>query len=116
MLPKGFTLLEVMIALAIIATVLVALLGLQARTINLGERQQNVTRATLLAQEKMNELELNIGSRGNDGIFDTPFDQFRWQVEYNPTPLATVSEVTVTVSWGETGSNEDVSLTSFLFK
>ena len=115
---NGFTLLEVMIALVIIATVLVALLGLQSRTINLSDRQQKVTQATMLAQEQMSEIELageNSG-RDDDGKFEEPFENYRWQTRFEPTPLAAVSMVTVTVAWGEPGSNEDVALTSFLFR
>ena len=107
-----------LIALVIVATVLVALLGLQARTIDMGARQQKITQATMLAQERMSEIEnttQNI-SRDDDGVFDKPFDNYRWQVRLNPTPLASVQEVTVTVLWGDEGNNEDVSLTSFLFR
>ena len=114
---KGFTLLEVMIALVIVATVLVTLLGLQARTINIGDRQQNITQATMLAQERMSDIEIaGSGGRDDDGVFDAPFDRYRWQVRYQPTPLAAVEEVTVTVRWGTEGSNEDVTLTSFMFR
>ncbi len=113
---QGFTLLEVMIALAIVATVLVSLLGLQARTIAAAERQQKMTRATMLAQERMSEVEISGDGRDDAGGFDEPFDNFRWQVRYEPTPLAAVRQVTVTVAWGAEGSNEDVALTSFLFR
>ena len=114
----GFTLLEVMIALAIVATVLVSLLGLQARTINMGDRQQKITRATMLAQEQMAEIEIagNGSGRDDEGRFEAPFELYRWQVKYNPTPLASVREVAVTVAWGEEENNEDVTLTSYLFR
>lgn len=49
---NGFTLLEVMIALAIVGIALVTLIGLETRTVQLAERQQRVTQATLLAQGK----------------------------------------------------------------
>ena len=62
----GFTLLEIMLALVIIATVLVALLGLQSRTIGLGDRQQKITQATLLAQERMSEIEIAIDNSAGD--------------------------------------------------
>ena len=115
---NGFTLLGVMIALVIIATVLVALLGLQSRTINLSDRQQKVTQATMLAQERMSEIELagESSGRDDDGKFEKPFENYRWQIRFEPTPLAAVSMVTVTVAWGEADRNEDVALTSFLFR
>ena len=68
---NGFTLLEVMIALAIVGIVLVTLIGLETRTIQLAERQERVTQATLLAQEKMTEVEIGAQSlTGVDGRED----------------------------------------------
>lgn len=115
---RGFTLLEVIVALAIVATVLVALLGLQGRTISLSDRQQSITQATMLAQERMSEVEMAApsGNQDDEGVFEQPFAKYRWQVRYEQTPLAAVSQVNVTVFWGEEGSNEDVTLTSFLFQ
>ena len=63
---NGFTLLEVLIALAIVGIALVTLIGLETRTILLAERQQRVTQATLLAQGKMTEIE--IGGQSLSGI------------------------------------------------
>ena len=113
---QGFTLLEVMIALAIVATVLIALIGLQGRTIRLADRQQTITEATLLAQERMTEIEI-AAARGESlregtGSFDDPFTDYRWQVRFEPTPLTSVRMVTVDVGRGE---QTDVTLTSFLF-
>jgi general secretion pathway protein I len=115
---NGFTLLEVMIALAIIGIALVTLIGLQTRTIQLAERQQRVTQATLLAQEKMTEIEIDrqslSGSGGREGQFDAPFELYRWAIELGPTPLPTIEMVTVTVAWGDENQNELVDLTSFM--
>ena len=115
---RGFTLLEVMIALAIIGIALVTLLGLETRTIQLAERQQRVTQATLLAQEKMTEIEIGEQSRSvlgeSEELFESPFDLYRWSVTTEPTPLPAIEMVTVTVAWGKAGSTEQVELTSFL--
>lgn len=115
---RGFTLLEVMIALAIIGIALVTLLGLETRTIQLAERQQRVTQATLLAQEKMTEIEIGEQSRSvlgeSEELFESPFDLYRWSVTSEPTPLPAIEMVTVTVAWGKAGSTEQVELTSFL--
>ena len=115
---RGFTLLEVMIALAIIGIALVTLLGLETRTIQLAERQQRVTQATLLAQEKMTEIEIGEQSRSvlgeSEELFESPFDLYRLSVTSEPTPLPAIEMVTVTVAWGKAGSTEQVELTSFL--
>ncbi len=115
---NGFTLLEVMIALAIVGIALVTLLGLETRTIQLAETQQRVTQATLLAQEKMTEIETGeqvvtgIGER--EGQFASPFELYRWAIALEPTPLPAIEMVTVTVAWGQAARNEAVDLTSFM--
>ena len=53
----GFTLLEVMIALAILSLVAVAFLRAQASSIRLVDESSQISMATLLAKEKMAELE-----------------------------------------------------------
>lgn len=116
----GFTLLEIMIALAIVAIALVSLLGLANRSIAVQERLQRMTRATLLAQEKMTEIELAAEAKTlvfepAAGVFAEPFSDFRWRLEFADTPLPVVTQVTVTVAWGAEERNEAVDLSNFLF-
>lgn len=115
----GFTLLEIMIALAIVAIALVSLLGLANRSIAVQERLQRMTRGTLLAQEKMTEIELAAEAKTlvfepAEGIFAEPFSDFRWRLEFADTPLPVVTQVTVTVAWGAEERNEAVDLSNFL--
>ena len=116
----GFTLLEIMIALAIVAIALVSLLGLANRSIAVQERLQRMTRATLLAQEKMTEIELaaeaeTLVFEPAAGVFAEPFSDFRWRLEFADTPLPVVTQVSVTVAWGAEERNEAVDLSNFLF-
>ena len=115
---NGFTLLEVMIALAIIGIALVTLIGLETRTVQLAERQQRVTQATLLAQGKMTEIEVGsqslTGLSGNEGLFESPFELYRWSLVREATPLPGIEMVTVSVAWGKENRNEQVDLTSFM--
>lgn len=115
----GFTLLEVMIAMAIIATALVTLLGLSQRSIMVQDRIQKLTRATLLAQQLMNEQETAGQSSASDlsfkeDVFPEPFEAFRWEISYQDTMIGQVKQVTVRVIWGKTEKNEDVQLVSFI--
>lgn len=116
----GFTLLEVMIALAVVSVALTALLGLANRTISTNDRLQKLTQATLLAQTRMTELETNSGTSSslsdNEGDFPEPFSEFHWRTEFLPTPVQGVRQVVVTVVWGDEGENESVDLTSFMFQ
>jgi general secretion pathway protein I len=118
---SGFTLLEVMIALAIVAIALVTLLGLANRSVGVHGRLQKMTQATLLAQSKVAEIESRARQQERpleslEGVFDPPFEGFRWRVEFGQTPLASVSSMTVTVVWGDAARNEAVDLTSFLLR
>lgn len=116
---KGFSLLEVMIALAIVAIALVSLLGLSNRSILVQGKIQNLTRATLLAQQIMSEQKINSGKQDlnweNQGEeFAPPFENYRWQVSYQETLISQVTQITVTVLWGLAEKNEQVQLVSFL--
>ena len=54
----GFTLLEVLVAVAVLGLGLVSLLGLHVRNLALLERDQRITDATLLARALMTEVEV----------------------------------------------------------
>ncbi|MDX2495296.1 MAG: prepilin-type N-terminal cleavage/methylation domain-containing protein [Desulfuromusa sp.] len=115
----GFTLLEVMIAIAIMSIALISLQALNNRTIATHGYLQRMTQATLLAQYKMSEIEA--ASEGallheaSQGVFEEPFDQYEWQTSFAETPLASVRMVTVDVLWGDRNKNEIVSIDSFIF-
>ncbi|HEX7406201.1 MAG TPA: prepilin-type N-terminal cleavage/methylation domain-containing protein, partial [Candidatus Binatia bacterium] len=66
----GFTLLEVMVALAIIAYAIVGLLGLHARNIQMIGRDQSLTRATLLARELISQIQFQVSTNGLQDLGD----------------------------------------------
>ncbi len=116
---RGFTLLEVMIALAIVSVALVSLLALANRSIGVQDRLERLTQATLLAQRKMGEVEAAgkteaVATQATEGVFEPPFENYRWRLAFGETPLAAVRRVTVTVAWGDEGRNERVEIDSFL--
>jgi len=115
---RGFTLLEVMIATAIVAVAVTVLLGLGNRSLAVHDRLQQTTRATILAQGRLAEIEVaarNENSRQDEsGDFPPPDERFQWQSVWLDTPLPSVRRIDLTVKWGEIGSNEAVTLTSFV--
>jgi len=117
---RGFTLLEIMIALAIISIAMVSLLALANRSVRVHERLQRITEATLLAQQVMAETEVKashgtLSKSASNGVFSEPNEQYRWRIDFTGTPLPSVQMVTVTVLWGDEKRNELVDLTSFIF-
>jgi general secretion pathway protein I len=116
----GFTLLEVMVALAIVSVALVSLLTLANRSITTHARLQRLTQATLLAQQKMatTEVDARFGRlvrNRQEGVFPEPYSAYRWRLDFADTPLPSIKAVTVTVVWGEEKNHESVDLTSLLF-
>ncbi len=86
---RGFTLLEVMVALAIIAIVLVSVLRMQGQTISMNEAFRFYTIAPELAMSKMADIRLDIEDAvlTESGDFGEDFRGYNWQ--------ATVEDVTI---------------------
>ena len=106
----GFTLLEIMIALSIMAIALTAMLWSQSQSVSLAGDAKFMTTAAFLAKSKMAELEatkpenLSAGS----GDFGEDFPGYTWEITLKDVSLEVpwhVSEdlmqVDVKVSWGQ---------------
>ncbi len=117
---RGFTLLEVMVAIAILGTALVSLLSLHHQSMQSVIRAQDMTRASMLAQAVMTEAELerfpDLGtSRGDfQSSFPGQFQDFRWEriVEASAN-FPDVREVKIFVRYGP-GQSRSFALVEFL--
>lgn len=115
---NGFTLLEVMVAVAILALVLVSLLGLKNRSMQDVALAERITTATLLAKRLMTE---SLSRRQpfpaeDSGTFEEEeFKDYAWKKTVSPIPLDTViiTEVRVAVLWKEGEREENVELVSY---
>lgn len=114
-LLSGFTLLEVMVAMAILATAFAAVLRLHSDSMDMVLASRVHTRALELAQYKMTELELagldNLGLQS--GEFDDVAPDYQWEVSVEPAAVAPWSQVTVHVSNRHMKGN-GVRLTSYV--
>lgn len=79
---KGFTLLEVMVALSIIAIVLVSVYRLHAQTVSMNNEVRFYVTAPMLAQIKMAETESeSLEDIGDDsGDYGDEFPDYRWNI------------------------------------
>ena len=92
----GFTLLEVMISLAIIAIVLVAVFGSQSQGLSLANEAKFTTTAALLAQSKVAEIEaLNPDNLvSGSGDFGEDFPGYQWTLSMSDVSLAGTEKAT----------------------
>jgi general secretion pathway protein I len=112
----GFTLLEVMVALAIIAFAVVTYVHSQNMSVALLNESTNMTVATLLAQGRMVVLDSSdiSGALEREGIFDEPeYAAFRWKERVTSAPLPNIFEVHVEVSWDDNRGRRSVELINF---
>ncbi len=81
----GFTLLEVMIAVALIAIALVTLIGAQAQSVSIATSSRFETMASLLAQWKLTEFNLLDYEQltSEEGNFGEEYPHFFWKSEVN---------------------------------
>ena len=119
---RGFTLLEVMVAVAILGMVLVTLLGVKNRSMQDVMIADRVTTATLLATRIMNEALVTAGTRTvvekeDEGEFpEEEFKDYTWKKsisQLQPLETVTVTEVRVAVLWKEGERQEMVELKSY---
>jgi general secretion pathway protein I len=103
----GFTLIEVMVSLAIIAIALMALLGLQHQTLQSVVRASEMTTAALLAQEMMTQTEIGqfpaIGNtNGNfENLHPRQYPNFRWERRVEPSAVfPDIRKVRVIIHYG----------------
>ncbi len=82
----AFTLLEVMIAVAIITMSFVSLLSSQSQSLSIAAVSRFETTASLLARQKLAEIEissLNDDLSGGQEHFEDDFAEYFWQMEVN---------------------------------
>jgi len=107
---KGFTLLEVMISLAIVGGLLVTLIYTLNYHLGITERQYIVTNIVDLACDKMGEMKKN--PQNSQGRFPDPYSGLYYDTKVKETPLQDISEITVTVG----GGKERIVLSEFVWK
>jgi general secretion pathway protein I len=106
---SAFTLLEVMIAVAVIAIVLVAVFGSQSQSITLANEAKFNTTAALLAQRKMAEIETadSLDLSSSSGDFGEDFPEYQWELNISEVPLPGTGEVgylkqvDLAIRWGD---------------
>ena len=115
---KGFTLIEVLMAMTILSVGILAIASLQISAVHNNGLGNLITQATMLAQEKMESLkstdditaltdgsDTNIDHYGDSGgIFDRS-----WTIS-NPLGGSSSRQIEIAVQWSKKGANRQVIL------
>lgn len=87
---SGFTLIEIMIAISILAVSIVSLYTAQGNSLRASGRAESIQSASLLARQIMTQKLLEIrkdmekgsfpdDSKNDTGQFEAPYDKYRWE-------------------------------------
>lgn len=92
---------EVMVALSIIATALVTLLGTHLMSLNLAQKNREQTLAALLARQKMEEILTSpFDSLASDsGDFESEYPNCEWELEVEDADVENLKKVTITIKF-----------------
>jgi type IV pilus assembly protein PilV len=107
---KGFTLIEMLIGLVLLAIGLLAIAGMQITSVRGNFFSSNMTQASILAQDRLeglrqlefNDAGLSAGTHNDGTIQGTIFTR---QCTISVVPGTTMINITVTVSWRDSSDH-----------
>jgi len=91
----GFTLLEVMVAVAILAIVMVSVYKMHSQSLAMSAEARFYTQAPMLAQSKLAELEISAEGEftADSGDFEENFPGYSWRVSIDDVVSEALGEV-----------------------
>ncbi|MEK7702905.1 MAG: prepilin-type N-terminal cleavage/methylation domain-containing protein [Nitrospirota bacterium] len=112
---KGFTLIEIMISLAILGGSFIVLLGLRNRDIAISSEASHIVTGTLLARQKVTDFAIlkERGTLENTDTFDAPFGTYQWEMSAVETGIPSLRQLSVTVHWVEQKRREEVRVVTY---
>jgi type II secretion system protein I len=116
---RGFTLLEIIICLGLIALVLVAVFHLQAQNLDLQSEAQFMTTATCLLEERLSQIQAleTIEEGTNSGDFGEDYPDYTYTQEVTEVPdTETLYKVKVAVILERDKDRKDLWLETYLYR
>jgi general secretion pathway protein I len=124
--PKGFTLIEVVAALAIVSIALLGLLRLHLISMRAADKAQMLSQAVFVAQEKMTEVLAGgyppVGTQS--GVVDTDGPQLTWRTEVTDArpaqsgssglKLNRLRQLSVEVAWPQGAGQDHIQMTTYV--
>jgi type II secretory pathway pseudopilin PulG len=109
----GFTMVEIIVALTILSTSLIALFGTLQICTTAVHHTRMLTNSVLLAEKLFTETKLN-----QNLAFETRqgrHDIYQWKVQTVPTPIEYLGAVSVQVKWKEQKRQQQYELISLIY-
>ena len=113
----GFTLLEVLVAVAILAIAMVAILKANVQSLDTLTRSRETSTASLLAAGKLAEVEAAGVAKWSElrGDFGEDYPDYTWEVETSSAEVEGLVRVTVIVQRGEGATGGEVRIEELLY-
>lgn len=114
---RGFTLIEVLIALIILSITFIWLLSAESQGIDMALRSRFLTTSTLLAQDRISEVtsgQRSLSAGDNQGDFGEDYPGYTYEESVEATPLAGYMKYTLTVKWGGEEGPLETKIISFI--
>ncbi|MHC4154254.1 MAG: type IV pilus modification PilV family protein [Planctomycetota bacterium] len=108
----GFTMVEVVVALAILGTTIVAIFGAMRNCSRAAHHARMLTKSVLLAETLLAEAKTS-----DVAVFETKEgqqDPYTWTVQVAPTPIENLAAVRVEVKWQEQEREQQYELLSLI--
>ncbi len=113
----GFTLLEVLVALAILSGTLIMAYQVMSGAISAEERSERWTAAAFLGEAHLRDATSSFPEIGeSEGKFTGLDNAYSWKRSVKAAAHPDAREIDVTVSWGEGNGVESVSLAGIAVK
>ena len=110
----GLTIIEILVAMAILSIAAAAIFGLYATGFLAGGMARRMNGAVGLAQQRLeaSRSPCTLGDEGPEGS-DSAFPGYQWQTKFTEVRPG-LREVTATVTWQERGQDRSLSLTTLV--
>jgi general secretion pathway protein I len=119
---RGFTLIEVLLAVAVLSLGLIAIVGSFGRSLDAMGSAVSAVEATAALEETLWRVKADPEAylRKGEGSVDGYSDQVRWKVESRPEPHGMqrgdpLQHVWVSVGWNEGGSRRSVGASTLVW-
>lgn len=115
---RGFTLIEIVISLAILAVGLLALLALFPVGFDAAKRSANITQAAIFAQQKMEEIKKDgFPETGTTKGNFTDDPRFSWTLNViDVEPIGYLRKVTLTITWTHRNKERSEEFITYIAK